>query len=84
MNRLTIRALACVVAMMSPIALFADDRATVRTHSLTVEQKLELLETIEITSAKELKTVPEESKDPSVERILKELDQFDSKRAVDT
>ena len=66
-----------VCALVGTIPIAAEDPTTVRTHALTVEQKLELLETIEITSEKELKESNEQT-DPVVETILEELAQVES------
>ena len=67
-----------VVAITIGGFVHADDPATVKTHLLTVEEKLKLVETIEITSAKELVDQSEIAEDAEVESILNELAQLES------
>ena len=73
----SIFAVLLAIAFLGTVTTVADELATVRTHTLTVEEKLELLETIEITSEKELKETDEPA-DPEVEAILEELAQLES------
>lgn len=75
MNRNSTLIALAVTAFLASTAI-ADDPATVKTHSLSVEQKLVLLETIEITSEKELEPVKEA--DPEVDAILDEIAQLES------
>lgn len=56
----------------------ANESDVVRSHSLTVEQKLELLETIEVTSKKEIDANDRSSGDQEVDSILDELAQLES------
>lgn len=57
--------------------LYAEEPPVIKTQSLTVEQKLDLLEVIEITSEKELQPIPEAEQDPVIDAILEEADQFE-------
>ncbi|MYD42845.1 MAG: hypothetical protein F4W90_03020 [Gammaproteobacteria bacterium] len=67
-----------VVLGVAAQSAYADESKRVATHNLTVSEKLELLETIEITSEKELKPVPEQDRDPEVDALLEEIGQFES------
>ena len=78
MNRTALAALVLLVVLFVAPTLVAEDPSSVITHNLTVEQKLELLETIEITSQRELKETSDEAKDPVVDAILAELAQLES------
>ena len=78
MSRKLLRTFAFFVASFVTTALVANDPATVVTHTLTVQEKLELLETIEITSKKELLAIPDDEKDEDVESILDEISQLES------
>ncbi|MCY4093594.1 MAG: hypothetical protein OXG05_00555 [Gammaproteobacteria bacterium] len=78
MTRRSLRILATSLVLSAASGLVANDPTTVLTHTLTVKEKLELLETIEITSKKELQPVREDEKDPAVEEILESISQFES------
>ncbi len=78
MTRRSLRGIATSLVLFAATGLVANDPATVFTHTLTVQEKLELLETIEITSEKELQPVKEDEKDPAVEEILDEISQLES------
>lgn len=78
MTRLSLRLLATSLVLLVATGLDANDSATVVTHTLTVKEKLELLETIEITSEKELQSVHAEETDPKVEEILEEISQLEA------
>ena len=78
MTRLSLRVLALSFVLFAATGLVANDPATVVTHNLTVKEKLQLLETIEITSEKELQPVREEEKDSKVEDILEAISQLES------
>lgn len=78
MKRLSQLLLATVIVLFGVSGLFANDPATVVTHTLTVQEKLQLLETIEITSKKELQPVRDDEKDPTIDEILEEISQLES------
>ena len=78
MTRLSLRALATSLVLFAATGLVANDPATVLTHTLTVKEKLQLLETIEITSEKELQPVQADEADLKVEEILEEISQLES------
>ncbi|MCY4129949.1 MAG: hypothetical protein OXG15_12015 [Gammaproteobacteria bacterium] len=78
MKRLSQRVLALSIVLFAASGLFANDPATVVTHTLTVQEKLQLLETIEITSKKELQPIPDDEKDPAIDEILDEISQLES------
>lgn len=77
MTRTVIRSLAVLLVLFGGHITFADDPLQVKTHRLTVEEKLALMETIEITSEKELKESSEPA-DEVVESILEEISQLES------
>lgn len=78
MTRLPMRAIVLSFALFATTGLIANDPMTVVTHNLSVHEKLELLETIEITSEKELQPVPNDDKDQEIEKILEEISQLES------
>ena len=78
MTRQPLRAFALTFVLLSSTGLVANDPLTVVTHTLSVQEKLELLETIEITSKKELQPVRDEEKDLEIEKILEEISQLES------
>ena len=78
MKRLSQRVLATSIVLFAASGLFANDPGTVVTHTLTVQEKLQLLETIEITSKKELQRVREDEEDPTIDEILDEISQLES------
>lgn len=78
MTRQPLRALALSFVLLAATGLVANDPLTVVTHTLTVQEKLELLETIEITSEKELQPVRDDEKDAEIEKILEEISQLES------
>lgn len=78
MTRQPLRSLALSFVLLASTGLVANDPLTVVTHTLTVQEKLELLETIEITSKKELQPVRDEEKDVEIEKILDEISQLES------
>ena len=73
----TCQALAISALLVAGIA-YAEESEAVKTQTLTVEEKLEVMELIEVTSEKDLAAVPESEKDPAVESILEELGQLES------
>ena len=68
----------CVIAFAIPFSTYADESKIVKTHTLTVQEKLNLLETIEITSKKEIVAELDREVDEQVEDILEELAQLES------
>ena len=78
MKRISQRVLATVIVLFTASGLFANDPATVVTHTLTVQEKLQLLETIEITSKKELQPVRKDEEDTAIDEILEEISQLES------
>ena len=78
MKRLSQRVLGTSIVLFAVSGLFANDPATVVTHTLTVQEKLQLLETIEITSKKELQPIRDDEEDPAIDEILDEISQFES------
>lgn len=78
MTRQSLRTLALSFVLLASTGLVANDPLTVVTHTLTVQEKLELLETIEITSEKELQPIRDEDKDVEIEEILEEISQLES------
>ena len=77
MTRTLTLAIAALMLAISSNFIVADDGNQVQTHRLTVEEKLTLIETIEITSEKELQE-PTEKADPIVDAILDEITQLES------
>ena len=76
-------ALASILLVIGTIA-YGEDAKVVNTHSLVVQEKLQLLELIEVTSEKELQEVPVNEQDPEVEAALAELDQLESESASES
>ena len=63
---------------------YGEDPKVVNTHSLVVQEKLQLLELIEVTSEKELQEIPVSEQDSKVEAALAELDQLESESASES
>ena len=78
MKRLSLRGLATSIVLFAASGIFANDPVTVVTHTLSVQEKLQLLETIEITSEKELRPISEDEADRTIDEILEEISQLES------
>ena len=75
--------LSSILVVIGTIAS-GEDAKVVNTHSLVVQEKLQLLELIEVTSEKELQEIPVSEQDSKVEAALAELDQLESESASES
>lgn len=64
--------------VLASTGVSSDEELAVVTHSLTVEERLETIETIDVTANKELKTSEEDSVDDEIAEILDEANDADS------
>lgn len=78
MKHISQRILASSILLFAVSGIIANDPITVVTHTLTVQEKLQLLETIEITSEKEIQPVQNDEIDPAIDEILEEISQLES------
>ena len=84
MNR-SLRIFFAATFVLAATGVSCDQELAVVTHSLTVEERLETIETIDVTSYKELKAADKDSMDGDVAEILDEAENAESeKKAQDS
>ena len=66
--------------VLATTGVSSDEDLAVVTHSLTVEERLETIETIDVTANKELKTTEEDPVDNEIAEILEEANDADSEQ----
>lgn len=64
--------------MLATTGVSSDEELAVVTHSLTVEERLETIETIDVTANKDLKASNEDPVDDEIANILDEAKDADS------